>query len=191
MPPPSNENDLKRLARRRLIGAVALALLAVIVLPLLLEDEPPPASTLSVHMTTMPAPLREQTAAPAHDASLPEATPTPEPARAVTRPEPAPEPETVKPKPAKAEPVRAEPAKPQAKPAAASGMFVVQLAALSDGAKARELKARAALAGLPAYTDTVGNLTRVRVGPFPTREAAVAAAVRLAENGMGGQVLTK
>lgn len=208
MPPPSNENDLKRLARRRLIGAVALALLAVIVLPLLLEDEPPPTSTLSVHMTTMPAPLREQTPAPAHDASLPEATPTPEPARAATRPEPAPEPETVKPEPAKAEPVKAEPVRtepakpqakphpvaapvPQAKPVAASEMFVVQLAALSDGAKARELKARAALAGLPAYTDTVGNLTRVRVGPFPTREAAVAAAVRLAENGMGGQVLTK
>src|SRR5574340_258748 len=83
MPPPSSENDLKRLARRRLIGAVALALLAVIVLPLLLEDEPPPTSTLSVHMTTMPAPLPEQTAAPAHDASLPEATPTPEPARTV------------------------------------------------------------------------------------------------------------
>lgn len=70
-------------------------------------------------------------------------------------------------------------------------MFVVQLAALSDGAKARELKARAALAGLPTYTDTVGNLTRVRVGPYPTREAAEAAAGRLAENGMTGQVLAK
>jgi DedD protein len=70
-------------------------------------------------------------------------------------------------------------------------MFVVQLAALSDGAKARELKARAALVGLPAYTDTVGNLTRVRVGPFPTRAAAMAAAARLAENDMAGQVLAK
>ncbi len=204
MPPPSSENDLKRLARRRLIGAVALALLAVIVLPLLLEDEPPPTSTLSVRMATMP----EQTSVPAHDASLPEAAPPPEPARAATRPEPTPEPETVKPEPVKAEPVRTEPvrtepAKPQAKPhpvaasvpqdkpVAASEMFVVQLAALSDGAKARELKARAALMGLPSYTDTVGNLTRVRVGPFATREAAMAAAVRLAENGMGGQVLTK
>mgnify|MGYP000883464927 CR=1 FL=1 len=29
MPPPSNEQDLKRRARRRLIGAVALTLLAV------------------------------------------------------------------------------------------------------------------------------------------------------------------
>jgi DedD protein len=68
---------------------------------------------------------------------------------------------------------------------------VVQLAALSDAAKAQTLKARAAQAGLPAYTDTVGKLTRVRVGPYTSRTAAVAAAVKLAENGMAGQVLTK
>jgi DedD protein len=68
---------------------------------------------------------------------------------------------------------------------------VVQLAALSDGAKADALKARAIQAGLPAYTDTVGKLTRVRVGPFPSREAAVAAAVKLADNGLSGQVIAK
>jgi len=135
--------------------------------------------------------------------------PAPEPARPAARVEP----ESVKPEPAEAQPVKpepaaAQPAKPQPaqpqpaphpvakpvphdKPAVAGETFVVQLAALSDGAKARELKARAALAGLPAYTDTVGNLTRGRVGPFPTREAATTAAVRLAENGMAGQVLAK
>lgn len=68
---------------------------------------------------------------------------------------------------------------------------MVQLAALSDSAKASALKARAASAGLPAYTDKVGALTRVRVGPYASREAAVAAAVKLAENGMAGQVLTR
>ena len=50
MPAPINEDDLKRRARRRLIGAVALTLVAVIVLPLMLEDEPPPAAHLQVHM---------------------------------------------------------------------------------------------------------------------------------------------
>lgn len=192
MPPPSSENDLKRLARRRLIGAVALTLLAVIVLPLLLEDKPPPTSALAVHMTAAPvlAPAPTPSAVPA-------AAPTPEPDKTSSEPEP------VKPEPAKAEPAKAEPAKPQPKPhaiatpaphdkpPAASETFVVQLAALSDGAKARELEARAALAGLPAYTDTVGSLTRVRVGPYPTREAAMKAAVRLAENGMAGQVLAR
>ena len=50
MPAPTNEDDLKRRARRRLIGAVALTLVAVIVLPLMLEDEPPPAAHVQVHM---------------------------------------------------------------------------------------------------------------------------------------------
>jgi DedD protein len=68
---------------------------------------------------------------------------------------------------------------------------VVQLAALSDADKAQTLKARVVKLGLPAYTDALGSLTRVRVGPFNTRTAAVAAAVKLAENGMSGQVLTK
>ncbi len=200
MPPSSSENDLKRLARRRLIGAVALTLLAVIVLPLLLEDEPPPTSTLSVHMAEAPTPVPEQQAvAPVPAAELaPSAPSQPEPAKPAARPEPKPESEPVKPEPVKAEPAKPQPKPhpvaapvPHKKPAATSEMFVVQLAALSDGAKARELKARAALAGLPTYTDTVGNLTRVRVGPYPTREAAEAAAGRLAENGMTGQVLAK
>ena len=47
---------------------------------------------------------------------------------------------------------------------------MVQLAALSDADKAQALKARVAKLGLPAYTDAVGSLTRVRVGPYPTRE---------------------
>jgi DedD protein len=80
---------------------------------------------------------------------------------------------------------------PQVKPAAVSEAFVVQLAALSDSAKAQALKARAAEAGLPAYMDKAGALTRVRVGPYASREAAVAAAVKLAENGMSGQILAK
>jgi DedD protein len=67
----------------------------------------------------------------------------------------------------------------------------VQLAALKDAARAGELKKRAASAGLPAYTDRAGELTRVRVGPFGSREEAVAAAVKLAEIGLAGQVLTQ
>jgi len=196
MPPPSSEHDLKRLARRRLIGAVALTLLAVIVLPLLLEDEPPPASDLAVRMAAMPelAPATEPP--PPKPVSVPEEPlqPVPEPAK----PEPVAKAEPPKPAPVKSEPAppapKPAPAKPVVKPAAkpAAEPYVVQLAALSDAAKAEALKARAAAVGLPAYTDTLGKLTRVRVGPFATREAAVAAAVKLAENGMTtAQVVTK
>ncbi len=68
---------------------------------------------------------------------------------------------------------------------------MVQLAALSDASKANALRTRAAKTGLPAYTDKVGSLTRVRVGPFSSREEAVNAAVKLAEKGMGGQILSR
>jgi DedD protein len=212
MPPPSSENDLKRRARRRLIGAVALTLLAVIVLPLLLEDEPPPASSLAVKMAVLPTAVEgdephpatepEPVNSPALPAAAqpaspqPEATPPAPPQSAPPRTVAAPKPEesrpTPQPAPAKPAPLPvAKPAAtpvPLAKPAVASETFVVQLAALSDSAKANALKTRAAKAGLPAYTDTVGNLTRVRVGPFASREAAVAAAVKLAGNGISGQV---
>jgi DedD protein len=198
MPPPSSENDLKRLARRRLIGAVALTLLAVIVLPQLLEDEPPPASSLAVHMAAAPQPALDQAAQP-DPADAPDVAvapvPPPQPAPPVEPAKPAPKPEPIKASPVKS--VYAPPAKPvatpapQAKSTAHSEAFVVQLAALSDSAKAQALKARAAEAGLPAYMDKAGALTRVRVGPYASREAAVAAAVKLAENGMSGQILAK
>ena len=210
MPLPSTENDLKRRARRRLIGAVALTLLAVIVLPLLLEDEPPPGSSLEVKMLT-PPPVDEPIVAVAPALTPePEVEPTPaEPEPAPPAPEPpkpvvskpAPKPESPKPVPKpEAKPVAKPAAKPvpspapaakEAKPAATGEAFVVQLAALSNAAKADELKSRAILLGLPAYTDKAGKLTRVRVGPFPTREAAVAAAVKLAEKGMATQVLSQ
>ena len=206
MPPSSSENDLNRLARRRLIGAVALTLLAVRVLPLLLEDEPPPASSLAVHMVAAPQPGPDPVAQPdpADEPGVAAAPVPPPPApqiepvkpvpQAEPAPKPAPKPEPVKAaavKPVSAPPKPAVTPAPQAKPAAASEAFVVQLAALSDSAKAQALKTRAAGVGLPAYTDKRGALTRVRVGPYPSREAAVAAAVKLAENGMTGQILTK
>jgi DedD protein len=213
MPPPSTENDLKRRARRRLIGAVALTLLAVIVLPLLLEDEPPPASSLAVKMAASSvSEARDEAVLSGNTEPLdapivadatrlaplqPEAT-EPEPTQsAPVKPAPKPEPpKTAPPKPEPPKPVPKPAAKPatpapQTKPAAASDTFVVQLAALSDAAKANALRVRATKAGLPAYTDKAGALTRVRVGPFTSREAAVAASVKLAEKGMSGQILAK
>lgn len=226
MPPPSSENDLKRRARRRLIGAVALTLLAVTVLPLLLEDTPPPASSLAVKMAVLPAAeVRDEPHPPKAPATTdaPAVTAAPQPALpqavetkpAQPQPQPAPRPRAIKAEAAKpaanpeahkperrAEVAKSEAPKPATKaethkPAsqsnreATSEAFVVQLAALSDPAKANALKARAALAGLPAYSDKVGSLTRVRVGPYGSREAAVDAAAKLAANGMAGQVLAK
>lgn len=212
MPPPSNEDDLKRRARRRLIGAVALTLLAVVVLPLLLEEEPPPASSLAVRMAIVPTPVPEQLtgqdqpdepivavapmpSVPPSDAQEPPPRPQHEaseasPAKPTPRPEP--KPQAVKPTPPPVSTGRpAATSTSPSRPAASSEMFVVQLAALSDAGRARALQTRAAKTGLPAYTDKVGTLTRVRVGPFATREDAMAAVVRLAESGIAGQVLSQ
>jgi DedD protein len=139
----------------------------------------PPQAEATVPEPTQPAP-----ATPA---------PSPEPPKAAP-PKPEPSKPTSKPTTKQAAKQAAKPAEirpPETKPAAASGAFVVQLAAFSDAAKANALSARAAQAGLPAYTDKSGALTRVRVGPFTSRQAAVDAAVKLAEKGMSGQVLAK
>lgn len=42
--PSDTPDDLKKRARRRLVGAIALALLAVIVLPMIMDHEPKPVS---------------------------------------------------------------------------------------------------------------------------------------------------
>ncbi len=205
MPPVNPEHDLKRRARRRLIGAVALAVIAVIVVPLLLEDEPPPAGHLEVRMkpsadaasseepivAVVPArPVGQALESPDADAAVPAADPPPQPEVAAPKPAPTP------PQPTPPKPPAVKPAPPKPAPQATASMpmtskFVVQLAALKDATRAAELKKRAALSGLPAYTDRSGELTRVRVGPFGSREEAVAAAVRLAELGLAGQILTQ
>lgn len=74
----------------------------------------------------------------------------------------------------------------QSEPAAASGALrvVVQVGAFADPAKAREARQKLEKAGLKTYTQVVdtkeGQRTRVRVGPFATREEAekVAAKIR-------------
>jgi DedD protein len=134
------------------VGAVALVLAAVIVLPMVFDPEP-------------------RGTAPAVGVRVPAEDETP------FTPKPAP----VK----KAEPVKqAEPVK---KP---TEEFVVQVGAFSNPQTAiGKLKS----AKVPHYSEPMpGNLTRVRAGPFPTREAAEKALEQL--KGLGfqpGAVTTK
>ena len=215
MPPVNAEHDLKRRARRRLIGAVALALVAVIVVPLLLEDEPPPAGPLEVRMKPLsepgsadqkasdeassdepivafvPARPVGQMLEPSDDAAASPAVAAPQQPKPAA-PKPAPTPKPIPPQPAAVKPAPPRPAPQQAAAGSpATTKFVVQLAALKDATRAGDLKKRASLSGLPAYTDRAGELTRVRVGPFASREEAVEAAVKLAEMGLAGQVLSQ
>ncbi len=220
MSTPASEDDLKRRARRRLIGAVALTLVAIIVLPLLLENEPPPAGRLEVHMPPVaslpqpkePAKVEPKQVAPKQEESKQEQltlAPAPPPVNVPTIAEtklppthkpalpdkPKPKPKVLAEPETKAKPKSNAPDKTESKKHSADKpsptAFVVQLGAFSDPTKTAALKSRAAELGLTTYVDKSGTLTRLRAGPFRSRAEAVEAAAQFAEAGMSGQVMPK
>jgi len=193
-------NTLKRRGRRRLVGAIALVLAAVIVLPMVFDSEPrgsaPPVSVRipaedesgfipKVTPKTPPAPPVEQKAVPKAPEKVPE--------KAVEKtPEPVAE---------KAEPkIEIKVGKPEvdekerALRALAGGeQFVVPAGAYADPAGVLgKLKA----AGIPYFTEPIatksGTVTRVRAGPFASRDAADKAQKQLKELGLKpGNVATR
>jgi DedD protein len=78
----------------------------------------------------------------------------------------------------------AEPAK------GAPGAYSVQLAAFTDDKGANALAAKLKKAGHPSYIEPYetsrGRVWRVRVGPYPSREAADAARAKLKAEGFNG-----
>lgn len=115
-PPSAEELALRRRARRRLVGAVALALAAVVVLPMVFDPEPRPlGDKVDIRIPDQktsfePAPLPMP--APVEQAAPVEPAPVVEP---VAKPEPAAKPEPVAKPEAKAPETKAAP-KPTAKP---------------------------------------------------------------------------
>jgi DedD protein len=202
-------------ARRRLIGAVVLLGIGVIAFPLLFETQPrpiavdipivipprdgaPPLALPPARPAAKPAASAPVVAAAEPPSAVP-ATPTPVTAKPVEMPAPAPakasEP-VAPPKPA----VAAAPA-PTPKPAAqatpasaATGRFVVQIGAFAETSTVRDVRSKAEKAGLATFTQTVdtadGKRTRVRVGPFASREDAEKAAAQAKAAGLNGSVLT-
>jgi DedD protein len=146
---------------------------------------------------TKSTPKAEAPAKPAAPAESPpqpmvKSTPAPASAPAPTSTAPtatAPE----KTAPEKTAPTAKTEAKPDtAAPAAAPAGYAVQLAAFADDKGANALAAKLRKSGYAAYTEAVqtsrGTLWRVRVGGYPTREAAVAARDKLKAEGQNGIV---
>ncbi|MGJ9419987.1 SPOR domain-containing protein [Massilia sp. CMS3.1] len=250
----------KKRARRRLVGAVALALAAAVGLPMLLDSEPRPlggdiaiqipskekAPALPVPASPVPAAdsvdSDEEIIAPAplatttpraaeppplkmlEEAPAPRVLPPPEPAPKIVKPETRPEPKVAERNPEPKAPERKVAEKPavkkpeekpvprpkenesaralallegkSAKPAevhprvedkpAASGRFVVQVAALGTQEKVDELQARLRAGGISSFTKKSGALIKVQVGPFGSREEADKTKARLGGLGLGG-----
>lgn len=213
MPSASAEqSELRRRGRHRLIGAVTLALVAAVVVPMVLDGEPKRAA----------APM--ELAIPARDTAAPVSAPDPAPTAAVSEPAAAsgaagtPEPpapvvavvET--PKPAAdtgrgrvatvTEAATAPATPPAARPTTADKAekttpalvgFAVQAGAFRDESKLSVAKKKLVAAGLSHYSERIaganGEMTRLRAGPFPTREAALAAAAKMKTAGLDAAIV--
>lgn len=185
-------NLLRRRARRRLVGAIALVVLAVVVLPIILDQKPRPGpQELTVQIPS-------QEGGPFKTRVLP---PLQSPPAAAQKSESAPRAEERQDKPAAVEPVaRAAPAKKESTKTSektrAKEAFVVPLGVFANPDNAKQVRERAASAGVKSYTEQVkvqqGEQTRVRAGPFASRGAAEKARGKLKSLGMDvGQVAQK
>lgn len=182
--------QLKRRARRRLVGAIALVTFVVIILPLILDKEPGPVGPpLSVQIPDQQSGGFSPRAAPvapaADDNKAESAAPVPPaPARKAA-------PAAAKPAPAqnqKAPKAQSKAEELRAKAALNDETWAVTLDAFSDNNNVKQLRARLSAAGVKFYTEPVatskGKLTRVRAGPFASKEAAEKARAKLVAIGL-------
>lgn len=225
------DEQLKKRARRRLVGAVALVLFAAIVLPMVMDHQPRPTNPeIQVRIPSQEAPAFEgrlpvQTAKSAAKAAAnqeqktsaaestavaaekistaPSAEAKPgESKSAEAKPEPKSEakPESKpEPKPEAKPAVKAE-AKPapvtlQAVAGGEGEQWVVQLGAYQELGRVKLLTGKLKELGLPVFTEKVdtpqGIRTRVRAGPFSTKDAALKAQERAKIIGVTGPVAPK
>jgi DedD protein len=204
---PEADLPLKKRARRRLVGAAALALFAVIVLPMVMDREPRPLSQdIQVRIPSQDSTGLAARVLPEKAAATPMPAPEPKPVAAAApavkeAPEQAaklPEPAAKVPVPAVAAPAE-KPATPKEADAKAKGdasaEWVVQLGAYKEAGNVKLLLAKLKGVGVPAYTEKLespqGARTRVRAGPFASRDAADKARSRIKIIGVDGPVAPK
>ena len=202
----------KKRARRRLIGATALVLAAVIGLPMIFDSEPKPLTDdIAIQI-----PSRDRSGTPVVAGPAPAAPETPRMPPVAHTESPAPEKlpsvEVVKPAPEKpaakpadkssdkpadksadkpAEKISAEKDKPAADKSKSS-RFILQVAAVATKAKAEELQNRLKQAGIKSYSQKAstkeGDRYRIRVGPFGSRAEADKMRARLSKMGLSATV---
>lgn len=247
-PPTPETLEVKRRGRHRLIGAITLAVLAVVAIPMVLDSEPRKASkelALNIpakdNQPALSAPdakaaAKAAEATPAQPAAKSEATEAPAktdaPVAALVPPTaavPGKSAEKAAEKPAEKAPAKvevaktAEPSKAEKPtkadksskaekadksksksdekaadkatdkaPKAGEG-FVIQLGAFSDAEKLAALKAKMKSAKVTVFTEEVqtstGKLTRLRAGPYKTREQADKALAAIKKAGVEGKVV--
>lgn len=211
--PPDLPNEmaliLKKRARRRLVGAIALVLLMIIILPRILQDRAIQTSQESIKIT-MPAqstddfnsavtPIDKETSErPGDESALITEGATEadieslaaQQSEAVVKPESSavnsPKDEVIKPA---SKPVT----EPVDSPKDVSG-FTVQVGVFSDAANVKQLQEKLKKAGFSSYTEKIstpdGQKIRLRAGKFATRQEASDALNAIKSAGLSGMVIS-
>ncbi len=192
---------LKKRARRRLVGAIALVLLMLIILPNVLKDRaqevqrasitltmPESPQTASVSERATENPVTDQISSPSPEIAEPQVVP----AENITS---ASEPTPVAPSPEDA-PKASPPPAPQIATNpndAKATRFLIQVGVFSDAENVKKLQAKISEAGFSSRTAKLmtakGEKIRLRVGSFVTRDAAAVALKKLEAHGLTGMVL--
>lgn len=190
---------MERALKERIIGAAALVLVVVLVVPVFL-DGPPGEGEIVSERVPLPGQSEQENRTVVLDRDRTEPVPanqladTPPKSQPVVEPS-DPEPEPVKTRPAP-EPVAEEAPAEQDEPAATSsstGMWAVQLGSFGNQENAERLAADLRKQGHAAFLSQVmtsdGQRHRVRIGPQKDRAAAEAVAASLKKAGHDGKVL--
>jgi DedD protein len=193
--PAESVDAMRRRARHRLIGASVLVILGVVGFPLLFDTQPRPVSVdIAVNIpdratakplvdTSKPKPLSAGAGLDAKEEVVPVEKKSDASVAALV------------PKPPEAKLADAKPAEAKSSDAQDTGArFVVQIGAFNDEAKVREVRAKVEKEGIRTYTNIAqtkeGARTRVRVGPFTSRDEADKVARKLKQLQLQPQILT-
>jgi DedD protein len=200
---------LRRRARRRLVGAIALVVFVVVVLPLVLDQEQKPTTqTLTVQIPSQNgSPFTAPVVPPVPPSSAPstksEPPSTPEEKSKAATTESRSAPQTGRARAAKGNGAEAETKETPRRLAEArraeallnDAAYFVPLGAFANPDNARQVQDKATGAGIGSYTEKVktrqGEQTRVRAGPFSSKEAAGKARETLRSIGLTVGQVTK
>lgn len=195
---------LKRRARRRLVGAIALVVLVVVIVPVILDQQPRtvtqpltvriPSQDRGTFNTSVLPPLSSPRSAPNKGEAPQSAGKRGGPPAAEVPKSPALENKGAQDAGKRAGTNEAE--TERARSALESDAYIVPLGAFTQPDNAKQVRDKASSAGIKSYTETIkvaqGQQTRVRAGPFSSRDAAEKARQKLKSLGIEvGQVAQK
>lgn len=174
-----DEQNLKRKARRRLIGAFALTLVVVVVLPMVLDSEPKPTGQdidLRIPSADKVGAFVPNVVASKVAVELPASSPVVAPASTPVATPTLPKQPVAIPNSEKVAQPKAD-AKPTSKDvnqtaSVAAEQYVAQVGAYTNAESAQKILANLKKWSFKAYIEKVGDKVRVRVGPYPEREKA-------------------